>query len=93
MKLKQKLSLLSAMLLPILALAAYLLLVPALANATSCPGGMFKSSCGPGGTGCNTGTGQCVPNNGGGTFIYCPNGHGGFPGPGTCHNGVTCCTA
>lgn len=87
---KQKLSLFSAMLLPALALSVYFLCVPARANATSCPGGKFRSACGPGGSGCQSGGGFCYPNGSEGHYVYCPP-IGGPGGLGICEDGYTCC--
>jgi hypothetical protein len=92
---KQRVSLLVALLLPAIALSAYLFLAPAKAGALSCPGGTFKSLCPQTGksTWCGTGTGSCVPPGGGGTFIFCPTSNGQHPGPGICEsNNLVCCT-
>lgn len=91
MNLKQKVSMLSAALLPALALSAYFLITPARANAQSCPGGEFKANCGTGGSGCQSGGGFCFPNGAHGTFVFCPP-HVGPGGPGICEDGTVCCT-
>ena len=95
MTLKQKFSFWAALSLPAIALSAYLFLIPTPANALSCPGGSFRSTCPQSGkaTWCGTGTGTCIPLGGSGTFVFCPNSTGGHPGPGTCEaNNIVCCT-
>lgn len=86
MNLKQKLSLFSAAVLPVLALSAYFLFAPARASALSCPGGQFQAPCGHGG--CMNGAGYCYQNGSNGLFVFCDP----YPGPGTCHNGIVCCS-
>jgi hypothetical protein len=90
--LKQKVSILVASLLPVVALAAYFLLTPTKTSALSCPGGTFNASCyrGPGvPVGCQSGSGYCYAPGDVGYFVFCPN----HPGPGDCETGgVVCCT-
>lgn len=87
MNLKQKIALLTASILPALALSAYFLLAPVKASAQSCPGGTFNARCASGG--CASGTGYCYSVGSQGTYVFCPN----HPGPGICEaGGVVCCT-
>lgn len=90
MTLKQKLSVIAAAFLPILAMCVYLLVLPSRANASSCPGGTFQSGCSGGPRGwCGTGSGGCVAPHSSGIFVFCPN----HPGPGICEgNSTVCCT-
>lgn len=89
MNTKQRISLLTALALPALALSAFLALTPKQAKALSCPGGTFKAGpCNPSG-GCQSGTGTCYSPGSNGIYVFCPN----HPGPGICEgNGVVCCT-
>lgn len=91
MNLKQKLSLFSAAVLPVLALLAYFLIAPARANAQSCPGGQFRAPCGYENWGCMNGAGYCYANGSRGYFVFCPP-HVGPGGPGICQDGTVCCT-
>jgi hypothetical protein len=92
MNLKQKLSILSASLLPALALSAYFLMGAAPASALSCPGGTFQAGCFRGTgqpVGCQSGSGTCYAPGTNGIYVFCPN----HPGPGICESGGTvCCT-
>lgn len=57
MDIRQKLSLVTASVLPVLAISAYLLFAPARVNASSCPSGDISvPTCGPGGNGCLSGS-------------------------------------
>ena len=87
MNLKQRISLLFASLLPALALAAYLLILPSGARASSCPPGDVYDPC-PGHPYSCAGTPTgCVGINTGSFFFFCPPEHGSGPGPGTCEAG------
>jgi hypothetical protein len=92
MDMKQKLSLVIASALPVLALSAYLLVAPAKARATSCPTGEVASPCGIGGTGCQSGSGTCYSNGTNGIYVFCRTENGPpNTGPGTCHDGCVTC--
>lgn len=101
MNLKQKLSGLVAMVLPMLALGFYLCLAPATASAGSCSGTLVDvQSCnlgGNGGYGCVT-NGECTPVGDPGSYVLCKSHGGGGNGPGTCESAsktgsaTLCCT-
>ena len=82
---KQKLSILTAFLLPALALSVYLLLIPVRTVEASCPGGEISAPCNLGGgvIGCQSGSGTCYRPGTNGIYVFC-NPH---PGPGTCFSG------
>lgn len=87
MNLKQRISLLAASILPVLALSAYFLMAPVKTSAQSCPGGQFKAGPCKAGGGCESGTGTCYSIGAHGIFIFCPG------GPGICETGsIVCCT-
>ncbi len=90
MNIKQKISMLAASVLPVLALGAYFLLTPVKTNALSCPGGTFYAGQSCTNTNCNDGHGGCEVTLGSpGSFVFCPN----HPGPGICEAGhIVCCT-
>jgi hypothetical protein len=99
MNVKQKMSILAASLLPALALAAFFLLGPLRASATSCPGGVVPANpCYIGHVeGCGVGDGGgCVLVGEGGAFYNCPAYPGGPQfgnGEGICESGgKVCCT-
>lgn len=90
MNLKQKVSLLSGTVLPVLAMAAYFLLAPARATAHS---NAFYSPCGDDG-GCESGSGECYAN--GSTqevyvFCYFDGSTQLPPGTGSCCDGYVTC--
>lgn len=90
MNLKQKLSLLSGMTLPVLALSAYFLIAPVRATAHS---SAQYSPCGDDG-GCESGSGVCYANNSSGNiYVFCySDPYNQFPsGPGTCCDGYVTC--
>lgn len=81
MRLRQRLSIFSAALLPSLALSAYLLTAPVSTYACTWDyGGCPDGYCNDGHSGCT------VPVGGWGIFVFCPDqdGYNGTGGPGTC---------
>ncbi|HWG57561.1 MAG TPA: hypothetical protein VN661_00790 [Candidatus Acidoferrales bacterium] len=91
MKLKQKLSLFSGLLLPSLALSAYFLMGPArVAAANNCPDGDFYAPCVNGG--CNNGEGTCFRNGSDSWgYVFCSDDEGRSGGPGQCTDGCVSC--
>lgn len=92
---KQKLSFLSAIVLPLFALAAFFLFSPAKASATYCPNGEVFSACQNNPTGCGTGAGGCVMSGFTGIFGFCKANYVtyvGPSGPGTCNDQCVTCT-
>ena len=89
MNIKQKISLLAASLLPVLALSAYFLMTPVRASAAGPP---CHASCGTGGLGCQSGGGFCYPNGDpNGIYVFCKKSNGQPMGPGSCSNGFVTC--
>lgn len=95
---KQRLSFLSAIVLPLFALAAFFVFSPAKATATSCPYGSVYEHNGcltPGS--CSTGSGECyLSGTRYGVYVFCQagdNGVGGvqMPGEGSCNDGCVTC--
>lgn len=95
MDIKQKLSLVTASVLPMLAVSAYLLFAPANARATSCPSGEEYAGCshGPGQEeGCQSGSGTCYYSGTNGIYVFCKTENGPpNTGPGTCNDGCVTC--
>jgi hypothetical protein len=89
MELKQRISLIVASVLPVVALAVYFLLAPFTTNAT---GNLCHAPCGIGGKGCGNGAGGCYNNGSNGIFVFCKNSQGQPMGPGSCSNGYVDCT-
>lgn len=97
MNLKQKLSILAATVLPIVALCAYLVLGPAKASASSCGSGQQYAPCGQPdhSTWCANGAGSCFAPGTKEPYTFCRESPGAqchAGGPGTCNSGncVTC---
>lgn len=72
MNCKQKLSLVAASLLPMLALCCYLLIAPVHVSAFFCDPPSFYDPGGNCGQGCGDGTGGCILLDGTGTYDGCP---------------------
>jgi len=85
MNLKQKVSVLSATVLPVLALGVYILVTPVKASATDmCTGDEVYAPGGPGGTGCADGHSGGVSVGQHDLFVFCSDGNGFGNGPGVC---------
>ncbi|MGH9543118.1 MAG: hypothetical protein ACRD2H_14700 [Terriglobales bacterium] len=91
MKQRQKLLGISAVMIPVLALCVFLLLAPKQAQASGdCPDGTVYAPCYN--NGCQSGTGTCWSNGGGGIFVFCSDSDGYANGSGTCSDGCVTCT-
>lgn len=91
---KQKLSLLAASVLPMLALSAYFVFAPQ-ASAGSCPDGSFYSPCANNQNNCANGAGGCFANGSKNEpYQFCYHSVNGqcIPGgPGSCSDGCVTC--
>jgi hypothetical protein len=93
MNLKQRLLVLAASVLPVLALSAYLFLSPVKVAQASCPAGEEYAGQGCTNNFCNDGHGGCEVHPGaGGIFVFCKTSSGGASGPGTCSTTGSCVT-
>jgi hypothetical protein len=91
MNLKQRFSVLAALLLPVIALSAFLFFAPTQTSAASCPPGYWYPGESCSHNYCNDGHSGCtIPPGGQGIFVYCKNVDGQASGPGICSMTGSC---
>lgn len=94
MDLKQRISTMCAMTLPLLALGAYFMVSPVKVKADDgdCPGATVYSPAGGGW--CETGTGGVLaPGTTNPGYVFCSDGMGGIYGPGSCPTDDSSCVS
>jgi hypothetical protein len=92
MILKQKLLIVAATVLPLLAISTFLLLMPTHVSASSCPPGERYWPCMN--NGCNSGYGYCYAAGSNGAYVWCKSSNGQCTGVGngTCSSTGSCVT-